>query len=83
MSIVFLLRFVGIILVIAMLTIPASIASGKSSDIKKIMVVAWFLSLIFVLVGLFLSYVFNTPAGPSITIFAGVAFVADMMMKKI
>ena len=83
LSIVFLLRFVGIILVIAMLTIPASIASGKSSDIKKIMVVAWFLSLIFVLVGLFLSYVFNTPAGPSITIFAGIIFVIDMMLKKI
>jgi len=83
LSIVLLLRFVGIILVIAMLTIPASIASGKSSDIKRIMVLAWVLSLIFVFAGLFLSYVFNTPAGPSITIFAGAVFVIDMIKKKI
>lgn len=82
MSIVFLLRFVGIILVIAMLTIPASIASGKSSDIKKIMFFSWILSLVFVLGGLFLSYVFNSPAGPSITLFAGAVFVIDMMQKK-
>ncbi len=83
LSIVFLLRFVGIILVIAMLTIPASISSGRSSDIKKIMFFSWILSLIFVMLGLFISYLFNTPAGPSITILAGVVFGIDMVEKKI
>ncbi len=83
LSIVFLLRFVGIILVIAMLTIPASIASGKSSDMKRIMFLSWLLSLLFVLAGLFISYMFNTPAGPSITIFAGAIFMIDMIKKKI
>jgi len=82
LSIVFLLRFVGIILVIAMLTIPASISSRRSSDIKIIMFYSWILSLFFVLSGLFLSYVFNTPAGPSITIFAGAVFMVDMILKK-
>ncbi len=83
LSIVFLLRFVGIILVIAMLTIPASISSGISNDIKKIMFYSCILSLVFVLCGLSLSYVFNTPAGPSITLFAGGVFVIDMIKKKV
>ena len=82
-SIVFLLRFVGIILVIAMLTIPASISSGRSSDIKKIMFFSCILSLIFVLCGLFISYIFNSPAGPSITLFSGGVFLIDMIEKKI
>lgn len=75
LSIVFLLRFVGIILVIALFTMPASIASGRSHDIKKIMFYSWILSLIFVIGGLFLSYVFDLASGPTITLFGGSVFV--------
>ncbi len=75
LSIVFLLRFVGIILVIALFTMPASIASGFSHDIKKIMFYSWILSLIFVIGGLFLSYVFDFPSGPTITLFGGTIFI--------
>ncbi len=81
-SIVFLLRFVGIILVIAMLTIPASIANRRSFVIKRIMVYSWLLSLFFVLGGLFLSYTFNTPAGPTITLFAAAVFFIDLVKKR-
>lgn len=83
LSIVFLLRFVGIILVIALLTIPASISSGKSHDIKKIMIYSWLFALLFVMGGLFFSYVFDTPAGPTITLFAGIIFVVDLTLKKL
>ncbi len=75
LSIVFLLRFVGIILVIALFTMPASIASGLSHDIRKIMLYSWILSLIFVMGGLFLSYLLDFPSGPTITLFGGLIFV--------
>ncbi len=81
LSIVFLLRFVGIILVIALFTMPASIASGLSHDIKKIMLYSWILSLIFVMGGLFLSYVFDFPSGPTITLFGGIIFIAYTLAR--
>ncbi|MFP3872703.1 MAG: metal ABC transporter permease [Candidatus Aenigmatarchaeota archaeon] len=82
LSVVLLLTFVGIILVIAMLTIPASISNGFTHDIKRIMIYSCLLSLIFVIGGLWLSYLVNTPAGPTITLLAGAFFVGDVFRKK-
>lgn len=82
LSVVLLLTFVGIILVIAMLTIPASISNGFTHEIKKIMIYSCLLSLLFVIGGLWLSYLINTPAGPTITLLAGVFFLGDVARKK-
>lgn len=82
-SIVFLIKFVGIILVIAMLAIPASISSGVTHDMRKIIFYSFLLSLTFVISGLFISYQVNTPAGPTIVMLAGVVFMADMIYSKI
>lgn len=81
-SIVLLIKFVGIILVIAMLAIPASIASGETHDLRKIMAYSVVLSLVFVLSGLWISYHWNTPAGPTIIMFAGAVFTLDMVTSR-
>ncbi len=81
-SIVFLIKFVGIILVIAMLAIPASISSGVTHDMRRIMFYSFLLSLTFVISGLFISYQVNTPAGPTIVILAGLVFIIDMLYTK-
>ena len=82
-SIVFLIKFVGIILVIAMLAIPASISSGVTHDMKKIIIYSFLLSISFVISGLFISYQINTPAGPTIVMLAGLVFMIDMAYSKV
>ncbi len=82
-SIVFLIKLVGIILVIAMLSIPASIASMMSYDMRKIMLFSTILSLVFILFGLLVSGIWNTPAGPTIVTFAGLVFIISVVPQKI
>ncbi|MFP4001201.1 MAG: metal ABC transporter permease [Thermoplasmata archaeon] len=82
-SIVFLIKFVGIILVIAMLSIPASISSSVTHDMRKVMVYSVILSLVFILSGLWLSYQWNTPAGPTIILLAGAVFILNTVGEKI
>ena len=81
-SIVFLIKFVGIILVIAMLAIPASISSEVTHDLRKIMGYSSLLSLTFVLSGLWLSYQWNLPAGPTIVLLAGIVFITVMIFSR-
>lgn len=82
-SIVLLIKFVGIILVIAMLAIPSSISSELTHDMRKIMLSSTFFSLFFVLSGLVISYNFNFPAGPTIVILAGVVFISVMVLTRV
>ena len=70
-SIVVVIRLVGIILVIALLTAPAAIARIFTYNLKKMMITAVFLSMIFSSIGLYLSYNFNIPSGASIILISG------------
>ncbi|MGM0510504.1 MAG: metal ABC transporter permease [Thermoplasmatota archaeon] len=82
-SVVFLIKFVGIILVIAMLAIPASISSQFTHDLRKIMGYSTGLSLFFVLSGLWLSWEWNLQAGPTIVLTAGVVFLLMMFYSTL
>ncbi len=83
LSIVVLIKFVGIVLLIAMLTIPASIASEFTRDMWKMMVFSTVLSLFFVMSGLLISYSWNLPAGATIVLLAGGVFMSVMVYRKI
>lgn len=78
LSIVVSIKVVGLILVIALLTIPIYIASFFSKSLFWMMISAAFLSMIFSMIGLTLSYNFDLSSGPSIimvsSIFALLAF---------
>ncbi len=82
LSIVLLIKFVGMILVIAMLAIPASIASEFTHDLRKIMLYSTIFALIFIVAGLALSYQLDIPAGPTIILLAGMLFAIVMLAKK-
>ncbi|WMJ80244.1 metal ABC transporter permease [Clostridium sp. MB40-C1] len=69
-TIVVLIRVVGIILVIALLTVPPAIVKQFTYDLKKIMIISIILGAIFGLTGLVFSYYFNIASGASIIIFA-------------
>jgi len=59
LTIVVLLKVVGIILVIALLTIPPAIAKLFTYDLKNIMIISSLLGVFFTVSGLFISYAFN------------------------
>lgn len=58
------IRAVGIILVIALLTIPPAIAGEFSRGLKGMMGFSVVLGIIFTTAGLYLSYLFDLPSEP-------------------
>lgn len=79
-SIVLLIQVVGVILVMTMLTIPASIANTFTSRLSSMMMVAVALSCLFCIVGMNLAYALNWPGGATIAFVAGVTYVGCMLI---
>jgi zinc transport system permease protein len=73
-SIVMIIRVVGLILVIALLTIPPYIAEKYSDSLLKMMFFSTLLSAVFTLIGLWLSYSFNLTSGATIIMTGAAAF---------
>ena len=82
MSIVLLLKFMGIILVLAMLTIPASIVGQFTKDLKRIMVWSTFLSFVFVMAGLWSSMEYETVVGATVVIQAAVVYLIVTFSRR-
>ncbi len=83
LTVVILIKIVGLILVIALLTLPAVIASLFSKTFIKMILNAIILSIIFTIAGLYLAFQFNLPAGACIVIFGGIVYVLTLSFKKI
>jgi zinc transport system permease protein len=81
LCVVVLIRVVGLILVIALFTIPASIAELFTRKLSRIMIVSSFLGMVFTVSGLFLSYYFNLTSGATIILVAGVCYFAALAAK--
>lgn len=75
LSVVVLIRTVGVILVIALLTLPASSAQLLSKNFKHIIGWAIFLAVFENLSGVILSYYLNLPSGPVIILLAAVVYL--------
>ncbi len=74
LGVVVIIRAVGLILVIALLSIPPYIAEKFTNSVAKMMFLSTLLSIFFCLVGLYLSYSFNLSAGASIILVATLTF---------
>jgi zinc transport system permease protein len=81
-SVVMLMRVVGLIMVIALLTIPASISAMFLKEIRKIMVVASLLGMVFTTSGLFLSYFLNLTSGATIIAIAGTTYLVSLLIQN-
>ena len=75
------IRLVGLILVIALLSIPSFIAENFSKKLGVVMLLASFLSIVFCILGLFLSYFLNLTSGACIIIIACFGFFAYLLFK--
>ncbi|PLX68002.1 MAG: hypothetical protein C0603_07780 [Denitrovibrio sp.] len=83
LAVVLLIRVVGLILIISMLTIPPYIAERRSNSLKGMMIYSTIFSLIFSLVGLFMSYTFNLTSGASIISVSAVCFFLSIIYDRV
>ncbi|MBN2007262.1 MAG: metal ABC transporter permease [Anaerolineae bacterium] len=83
LTVVMLMRVVGLVMIIAMLTMPAAIAGQFARDIKRMMVLAVGLGVVFMTVGLGLSYVYNLTSGATIILVTGVAYLLSLVFKAL
>ncbi|MBR4140366.1 MAG: metal ABC transporter permease, partial [Campylobacter sp.] len=75
-SVVAAIQVVGLILVIALITIPPFIAEKISKNLFFMMINATLISAVFCVGGLVLSYKFNLTSGASIILIASLCFFA-------
>lgn len=83
LTIVLMVNIVGIIMVIAMLTLPAAVAGQFTRRLWSMMVLSVLLSIAFTSSGLILSYKVEMPSGPTIVVIAGVCYLASIIYRKI
>jgi zinc transport system permease protein len=82
LTVVMIIRVVGLILVIALLTIPPFIAEKFTGSLRAMMMVASLLSCFFTVSGLWLSYLFNLTSGATIILVAAVGFFAAALWGR-
>jgi zinc transport system permease protein len=80
LTVVVLIRVVGMILVIAMLAFPAAMARQFTHDIKKMMVLSVILGMIFTFCGLWISYLLNLASGATIILVSGLVLLATYIV---
>ena len=81
LSTVVLIQVIGIILAIAMLTLPAILVSLFARRLSTIIVLAIVASLVFSLGGTVLSYELDWPTGATITLVAALGYLLALMIR--
>ncbi len=81
LAVVLTIRVVGLIMVIALLTIPAFIAEKFTRTLWGMMILASILSAVFTISGLLLSFYFNLTASACIILAAGTGFFLALTVK--
>ncbi len=82
LSVVVLIRVVGVIMVIALLTIPAAISRQFTHDIKKLMLLSIFTGIVLTVSGLWISYTLDLASGATIVLVLGAAFLFSLLLKR-
>ena len=82
LTIVSLMQVVGLILMLALLTMPAAIARQHVNSVVKMIFVAMILGAIFTTAGIGISYHTNLPTGATIILFTAVVFLFSTIIKK-
>ena len=82
-TVVLLIQVVGLILVIALLTLPAAIAGHYLHSLGGIMLVATLLGATFTSAGLALSFTPDLPSGPTMILLAGACYVVSAVVSML
>ncbi|MBD3808846.1 MAG: metal ABC transporter permease, partial [Epsilonproteobacteria bacterium] len=81
-GIVMTMKVVGLILVIAMLTIPVFIAEKISSSLIGMMIYSGLISIFFTTIGLLVSYFYNLTTGATIILVSVAGMILFLAMQK-
>ncbi len=77
------MRVVGLIMTIALLTIPAAISGQFVQNMKQMMGLASILGMVFTTMGLWLSYFLNLTSGATIILVAGAAYLLSLVVQPL
>lgn len=83
LTVVILIRVVGIILVIALLTIPATMARQFTHDLRIMMLLSILFGALFIICGLWLSYEFDVASGATIILFSGTVLLLTLGIRRL
>ncbi len=83
LTVVLLVRVVGIVMVVALLTLPAAIAGQFVNRLAHMMVLATFLCMGFIASGLAVSYKLDLPSGPIIIVLAGAVYLLVIAGRRL
>lgn len=83
LTIVATIRVVGIVLMIAILTIPAATAQLFHKTVKKIMITSSLITLFASISGLFISYYLNFATGPIIVLIISAVYLCGIFLSKL
>lgn len=82
LSVVVLIRVVGIILVIALLTIPVAVSRMYVTGFRSLMLLSVVTGTVMTITGLCLSYFFDLASGATIVVVLGIAFGLSSVLKR-
>jgi zinc transport system permease protein len=83
LAVVMLMRVVGLIMVIAMLTIPAAIAGQFVKNVRWMMAWSAGLGIVLTGAGLWLSYAWNLTSGATIILVSGAAYLVSLAVRSL
>ncbi len=82
LTVVLLVRMVGIVMVIALLTLPAAVAGHFARRLWQMMILAVLFCMAFTWSGLALSYTYNLSSGPTIIAIAGTVYLTVLIISR-
>ena len=81
LTVVLLIQVVGLILVLALLTLPAAIAGQYVHSLGRMMIFATLLGMVISHLGLVFSYAPDSPPGPSIVLIAAALYLLSSLLS--
>lgn len=82
LTVVATMRLVGLILVIALLTIPPALSAFFTRELNKMMGLSVLFGILLTCGGLFLSYALNLKSGATIILLAGTVYIIALIAKR-
>lgn len=82
LTVVFMVRIVGIVMVIALLTLPAAAAGRYARKLWQMMILATLIAVFCVIGGFALSYEPDLPSGPVIVVISGLVYLLAMVSSS-
>jgi len=83
LSIIVLIRVVGIVLVIALLTIPTTIVKQFTHKLRSLILYSAICAVILTVAGLWFSYLFDLPSGATIVLLLASVFLISALIKRL